>query len=213
MLCNSSCNSQTKFDAMQCDEKGIKSAEFINEYFFSDETNKSFLDSAQYYLDDVVANCYGWKYYQNMVLRKLDVLSLQRKYGQALSIIDTIDWEIQPPYFLSVLKKRFEAMQLLFNGDTSGCNDVIKSITTEVEGFLASQKREVDSVLKLQEEDAFTSPLWYSISQYYYYKFKLCTSQEIEDNLMFLEKSGVTKDIIDWLKPKKDDNFLNYEEG
>ncbi len=200
------CNSQTK-----CEEYHTKALEFMNEYFFSDEKDKFYLDSAQFYLDNVIENC---EYKDMVILHKLQLLSNQRNYKQALHIIDNNKWDIDTvaaPYFISVLKNRFEAMQLLFNGDTLACNNTIKSIISELDNFLIPHKQEIDSVLKLDEENAMKFPLIYPILQYYYYKFILYTPEEAKKELDVLEKSGVNKDVIDWfLTPEEDDKFLNY---
>ncbi|MFA6201059.1 MAG: hypothetical protein WC679_11705 [Bacteroidales bacterium] len=184
----------------------------MNEYFFSDEKDVFYLDSAEVYLDDVIENC---EYKDMVILHKLQLLSYQRNYKKALNIIDSNKWDIDTittPYFISVLKKRFEAMQLLFNNDTLAYNNTIKSIVSELDNFLIPHKQEVDSVLRLSQEEMIKSPLWFPILQYYYYKFILFSPKEVKKELDVLEKSGVNKDVIDWfLTPKEDDKFLNYE--
>jgi hypothetical protein len=206
------CNSQTKYNTEDCEKYHTRALELMNEYFFSGERDKFYLDSADVYLDDVIENC---EYKDMVILHKLQLLSYQRNYKQALNIIDNNKWNIDTiatPYFISVLKKRFEAMQLLFNNDTLAYNNTIKSIVSELDNFLIPHKQEVDSVLRLPQEEMIKSPLWFPILQYYYYKFILFSPEEVKKELDVLEKSGVNKDVIDWfLTSKEDDKFLNYE--
>lgn len=197
-------------DNTRCKEYHNKSLEFMNEYYYSGYINKNYLDSAQVCLDYVIYNCV---HNDMAIIHKLQLLSYKREYTIALQLIKSNKWEIDNtynPHFLNILRKRFEAMQLYYIGDTLSCNDTIKSIVKELDNFRIDNSQTIDSLLRLSHEEIIKSPLSFSIFQYYYYKFKLYTPKEIIKELVQLEQLGVNKDIIDLLTPQEDDIFLNY---
>jgi hypothetical protein len=213
ILLLNSCNSQSKYDIAKCEENHIKALQFMNDYFFSNETNKFYLDSAEVYLYYVIHNC---EYNDITIMHELQLLAYKREYQKALSIIDTNKWKmdsISASYFIPVLKKRFEAMQLLFNGDTLSCNDTIKSIILGLDKYLSPYKKEIEFVLTASEEEAIKSIFWYPITLCYYYKSILCSQEEFEQKIIEMKKAGFNEMIIDIFKISHEENFnfLNYE--
>lgn len=156
----------------KCEINNIKSAECISDYYLDDD--KSHLDSAMYYIDEVIGDCddkIGL-----LTMRKLGIMSLNHEYAQAIEYIDSFDNELftDMPYYQNLLKNRFKAMKYQSENDTIMKNNSLNICVQYLNKFLDKNRAQADSLMLSKNiELILENPLSITIAQYYYYRVQL----------------------------------------
>ena len=202
------CSSNKKYTKVKCEEYNEKSYEFLNSFFIDNDT--LLLDSSSFYVYQAINNCE--EYNKIIIFRELTILSLKHDYDKALLFIDKYVWEMDElPYYKSVLKKRFRAMELQSKGNMIERNKYLKSAVTEIDEFIVLNKTKVESLFKKDIKDILINPLHMAIIQNYYYKSLLYGSESIKKELDSIQKSDDTnKDFIEMLKDFMDEDFMVF---
>lgn len=201
------CNNKTK--KINCDEINERSAQFINQYYT--DNNNEYLDSALFYTDKGIDNCSNYK--NILSLRKLNVLTEQQKFSEAIKFIGTFDKEMfsDLPYYQEFLINRFKAMEAIKENDINKRDKYLEECVTMVDNYLLANKVKVDSLLKQSSIDSILkSPLSTALTQYYYYKSVNNLKGVINDLREKKEGHNINNEFIDYLKDYLQTDFMEF---
>jgi hypothetical protein len=190
-----------------CQEINLQSSDFVNK--FQTLNDSTFLDSALYYTDLGILNCSN---NDNLIGRKLFILSLKHEYDQGIQLIKTLrdPFFISFPYYNDVLLKRFYAMKSLYNRDSISYLRYINSIITDIEPYFIKNQEFFDRLCKNKLDVILNNELYFLFFQYYYYISLIWDADTFSNELMIMLNKGYNSECIDLLKMICSDNFLEY---
>lgn len=207
------CTSNPSKSNDNCKESEInneKSARYL--YYYQLNKEESNLDSALLYIEKSLGSCP--KYNTLLSMRKLSILSIQHNYKESLLFINTLDSIILDgiPYYKSLLKIRFLAMQSQADGNLKKRNEYLTVGIGLINNFLNENKTKADSIFALADiSTILKNPISFAQNQYYYYKSILEGKDAIFKELDKLKyEKNVNKDYIEYLKPNTEDNFMEF---
>ena len=207
-LLNCNKNNTFKKDSSKCKYVNNKTSELISIYRLTKDKTK--LDSALILINNNINVCQEFK--RLFFIRKLGILSLEKKYRLAIKQIDKINYDIfkQKKYYNKFLKYRFEAMDAENKNNKMLRDKYLKKIILLLKQYLASKQNKVDSLFSLNDlNKIYSNPINVEVSMFYYYKSKLIGKKKVIEELdnKYNSESVYVQDIIAFL----DEDFMDFE--
>ncbi len=138
---------------------------FFYRYYL--EGYENCLDSALMLIDEALPKCEKEKY--DMSIRKLAVLCGKQEYDQAISFMDSINFDGQDySCYEPVIRRRIYAMKCQSVEDISERNRYLQEITDILEEYLAQNSTIADSIWKNIDWE-YDDSIVLATSQYYLY--------------------------------------------
>ena len=131
-------------NTLTCDELNIKTAALIDDYY---STNKTvYIDSTLNLLNEGINRCDDYK--KLFSLRKLSALSIRNDYDQAINFINEIDKDMlaSGPYYLKVVKLRFQAAQMFYERDSVSGNNYLQNIVDLLDNYIKNNEKEINEL-------------------------------------------------------------------
>ena len=200
----------TENEKTNCKKLNAYSATFIEIYY--DEKNKEYLDSALVYINEGIDNCSD--YVSMLSMRKLVILSEQRKFIEAIEFIKTIEEErfTALPYYQELLLLRFKAMDATMNKESIKRDKFIEKCICLIEGYLSEYKKtDIDSHMrKSKVDDILGSSIGTSISQYYYYRYQIDKENVKVELLGLKNRENINSEFIEYLLDLLQEDFMTF---
>jgi hypothetical protein len=200
------CDHFTINESSLCEMIAEKTNELILDFYLEDDFSK--LDSALIYINEGIENC---KDYERLFsLRKLGILSLRQNFSDALLFIEKSNDSVLIEK--NFLFNRFLAMQAQFAGDMAKRNAYLKEIIKDLDMLLASNDKEIKSLLTLTDvSEILNSSFTTTLMQYYYYKSILEGSEYIKSELDLHYKNRIiSEEFFDIMTSTFDEDFLVF---
>ena len=150
-----------------------------------------------------------------LYMRKLSLLSQERKFDQMLLCLDSIGLNEkmpQYPYLHSVYRNRILAMQYHEDGDEVSQDSCLKRIVKELSTYLEDHKNLIDSLLCNENHTSIeNSIIDFPIKQYFFYLTMLKGKLETDSILNSLKQTeAYNQDYLEMLGCVFDDDFMVF---
>ncbi|MDA3865633.1 MAG: hypothetical protein PF489_02660 [Salinivirgaceae bacterium] len=207
-----SCHSNKKnYDDDWCKKMEKISADCMFKYQINDDAK--YLDSALFTTDKALRECSKQKVLFSF--RKLDILSKQQDYTEAISFIKSMNEPIisELTYYNDYLENRYKAMYYQSKGNLTKRDSCLNLILLDMQSFIKKNNERIIDLLRSEDVNTILENSFAVVYiQYFYTKSILEGTENIKVELDSLQSSReINKEYVDFIYQQCVQNdFMDY---